>query len=161
MSNKINTTPPPRAQNFSVSNLQHREDRSSASVSANRAFDKSNGRYGATTSINRVGQSRRALSSISHVKEQQNVHVEHEKQGLYTEDADDKRYDYIRRKVIERVSREKVRAEKYFKNLTGKNNTNLSNRDRVKYKIQLSDAVRRGVINQEQADEFKARVDTF
>ncbi|MBD3311065.1 MAG: hypothetical protein GF349_01030 [Candidatus Magasanikbacteria bacterium] len=154
-----------RAQDMSVTKLQQHVERGKAAVSSSQAAQKKEGKRYAKTSIGRVGSFSEATSSIAHAKESDRSIKKHGYESLYGEDADTRRYEYIRRKIRARLAKERKRGEKFFKDLVYKTtkqsiaDAKPNYRDRIKMKVDIDKAKQRGTINNEMAETFKSKID--
>lgn len=88
-----------KAQNFSVSKLNLQKDRDNAKVSVNQVGSQTR----PTTSVSRVGESKEATTSINRSKTAKRSIADKE---YYDENADKRRYDYIRRLIRARKAKE-------------------------------------------------------
>jgi hypothetical protein len=150
-----------RAQNFSTTKLQQQKDRDAARVSASQAMRARRGGGGqATTSINRLGRSSGAVSSVSHVNDAKQID---DNNSMYYADADERRSDHVRNLIRARKAKAKKKKESYYKGFIKKSGhktgDKLGYKDRVKMKLNLEQARQRGSISHDDAKDFKSRVD--
>ncbi len=156
-----------RAQDLSVSTLRHRSDRGRVAVSASRAEKRKAGYTGAKTSVSRLRGNRKATSSISRAMEKKTDQKRSVMDSIYHPDADVKRYDYARRRLAERVAEEKKQGKQFFDQLVRETtdqsveDAKLTYKDRIRMKVKIDRASKRGRISAEDAKLYKTRIDTM
>lgn len=104
-----NSITPARAQNFSVSRLNYRKDIDNAKVSIDQINSK---QAGATSSISRViGANKTAVSANGLARGQASADDE-----KYNEEADEKRYEYVRRLAMAKRHKKELEEAKVLAN---------------------------------------------
>ena len=111
-----------RAQDFSTAQLKQHKERAAATTSVGRAIERSRG-AGPRTSVNHVGRSAQsAATSIAHPTGRPTdaqTSANHamsttgtDGQNVVNESQDQKRYEFARRKIMQRKAQERKNAAK-------------------------------------------------
>lgn len=83
------------AQDFSVSILNQKKDRDNAKVSMNQVLSGRTSSSAVTSVVHMVDRNQKAVSSVAHIGE-----AEQGADDFYDKDADDRRYEYMQRKMM-------------------------------------------------------------